>query len=419
MTIKDTLTRLLAISLALLMALPLQALAQESGTQPVLQQEELDQVLAPIALYPDALLSQIFMASTYPIEVVQADRWAKQHKELEGDALTAALEKQDWDPSVKSLVNFPEVLAMMSDKLDWMTKLGDAFIAQQKDVMDTVQKLRSKAKAEGNLETTKEQKVIVEQQVIKIESPAPQVIYVPTYNPTVVYGTWWYPAYPPYVYYPPGYVAGAALFSFGVGVAVGAAWGYAWGRSNWGRGRVDIDINRNVNINRNINRDRYRGQIGSGGKGTWKHNAAHRKGVAYRDRGTAQRFNKGASRDAVKARENYRGRAEAGRRDLSRDGSRQSKGRQQAGRSTTGDRRSQAGSGSAGNRQQKSNRSTTGKQRSQSTSRGNAFQGVDRGRASHQYSKRGQSSRSGAGSRGGFHGGGSRGGGSRGGGRRR
>ncbi len=159
-------------------------------------------MLAPIALYPDSLLAQIFMASTYPLEVVQADRWAKQNKNLTGDALTAALEKQPWDPSVKSLINFPQVLAMMSEKLDWTQKLGDAFLAQEKDVMASVQTLRKKAYDAGNLKTTKEQKVVVEQETIVIESASPQVVYVPTYNPTVVYGTWAYPAYPPAYYYP-------------------------------------------------------------------------------------------------------------------------------------------------------------------------------------------------------------------------
>jgi len=160
----------------------------------------LEQILAPIALYPDSLLAQILMASTYPLEVVQADRWAKQNKDLKGDALTAALEKQPWDPSVKSLVNFPQVLAMMSEKLDWTQKLGDAFLAQQKDVMDTVQGLRKKAVDAGNLKTTKEQQVIVEKETIIIEPASTQVVYVPTYNPTVVYGAWPYPAYPPTPY---------------------------------------------------------------------------------------------------------------------------------------------------------------------------------------------------------------------------
>ena len=220
--------RALVFVLVLMVAVPPGTFGQQAAP-PVFKQEELEQILAPIALYPDSLLAQIFMASTYPLEVVQADRWAKQNKSLKGDALTAALEKQPWDPSVKSLVNFPQVLGMMSEKLDWTQKLGDAFLAQQKDVMDTVQTLRRKAMEAGSLKTTKEQQVIVEKETIIIESASPQVVYVPTYNPTVVYGTWAYPAYPPAYYYPPGYTAGTALLSFGAGMAVGAAWGYAWG----------------------------------------------------------------------------------------------------------------------------------------------------------------------------------------------
>ena len=195
------------------------------GAQPVpFKAEELEQLLAPIALYPDSLLTQMLMASTYPLEIVQADRWAKQNKGKKGDALAKALEAQPWDPSVKSLVNFPDVLDMMSQKLDWTQKLGDAFLAQQKDVMATVQKLRTKAQASGNLKTTKEQVVKVEKEIIIIEPASPQVVYVPAYNPTVVYGTWAYPAYPPYPVYPPGYTATTAAFSFAAGVAVGAAW---------------------------------------------------------------------------------------------------------------------------------------------------------------------------------------------------
>src|SRR5262249_56161612 len=129
------------------------------------------------------------------------------------------------DPSVKSLVNFPEVLSRMSDKLEWTQKLGDAFLADQKAVLDTIQSLRAKAQASGNLKTTKEQTVIVEEKIIKIEPAHPQAIYVPTYNPTVVYGAWPYPAYPPYYYYPPGYVAGS-MFAFAAGVGLGMAWGY-------------------------------------------------------------------------------------------------------------------------------------------------------------------------------------------------
>jgi len=168
--------------------------------------EELEQLVAPIALYPDALLAQILMACTYPLEIVSAARWVEVNPTLQDQALEDALQTQPWDPSVKSLTAFPQVLTMMNDKLDWTQKLGDAFLAQQKDVMDAVQGLRTKAQSQGNLQTTTEQKVIVEQPagsqttIVKIEPANPQVVYVPTYNPTVVYGAWPYPAYPPYYY---------------------------------------------------------------------------------------------------------------------------------------------------------------------------------------------------------------------------
>ena len=212
--------------------------------------------------------------------------------------LAKALEAQPWDPSVKSLVNFPQVLSMMSEKLDWTQKVGDAFLAQQKDVMGTVQKLRAKAQASGNLKTTKEQVVKVEQEVIIIEPASPQVVYVPAYNPTVVYGAWAYPAYPPYPVYPPGYVATTAAFSFMAGAAVGAAWGYAWGNANWHGGDVNINFNQNTNINNNINRQKYKQQYqgkGQAGQGQWQHDAGHRGGVAYKDQGTAQKYNQGTA----------------------------------------------------------------------------------------------------------------------------
>src|SRR5437016_1649823 len=291
-----------ASMLILLLAIPPGVVAQQTEAGQVFKQEELDQILAPIALYPDSLVAQILMASTYPLEVVQADRFGKQNANLKGEALTKALESQSWDPSVKSLVNFPQVLTMMSEKLDWTQKLGDAFLAQQKPVMDTIQSLRAKAQAAGNLKTTKEQTVIVEEKIIKIESASPQVVYVPSYNPTVVYGAWPYPTYPPYSYYPPGYVA-TSMFAFGAGVAMGAAWGYAWGNSNWSGGDVDVDVNRNTNINNNINRDQAkqkmqeRGQINQKGQGKWQHSPENRKGVSYRDQGTAQKFNRASTND--------------------------------------------------------------------------------------------------------------------------
>src|SRR5262245_26279454 len=233
---------------------PTPSAAQDStaatADQPQLKQEELDQMLAPIALYPDALLSQVFMAATYPLEIVEADRWAKAHKDLQGDAQATALEQEKWDPSVKSLVNFPPVLELLSSKLDWTQKLGDAFLGQQKQVMDTVQKLRKKAKDNGKLESDQNQKVTVEeggsQQVVVIEAASTEGISVPPYAPVVVYGPWWYPAYPPYPYYPPHYAARA--------FAIGVAWGYAWSHCDWHHCEVNINVNRNINVNNHIDR---------------------------------------------------------------------------------------------------------------------------------------------------------------------
>ena len=420
---KRTLIKSLALFLTFLLVAPQGVMAKSEGGDKSFKQEELEQLVAPIALYPDSLVAQILMASTYPLEVVQAGKWVKKNKDLKGDALTKALEKENWDPSIKSLVNFPQVLDMMNDKLDWTQKLGDAFLAQQKEVMDTVQKLRAKAEAEGNLKTTKEQKVVVEKetQIIVIESANPEVVYVPTYNPTVVYGSWPYPAYPPYYYYPPGYAAGAALFSFGVGVAVGAAWGYAWGNCNWRGGDVNVNINRNTNFNNNIDRSKYQDRVSTreGGRGSWKHNPENRKGVSYRDQATAQKFDRGASRDA-KSRESFRGRAEAGRQDIARGGADGFKGRSGGGRQDTAARRDTGSRSGSGAQQRKS---STGLDRSggrQGTG-SNAFAGYDKGSRTRNSSNRGHrsmsSSRSG-GSRGSSFSRGA-GGGGRGGGRRR
>jgi hypothetical protein len=295
--------------------------APAPASAPAFKPEELEQMLAPIALYPDTLLSQMLMASTYPLEVVQGDRWIKQNKDLKGDALTKALEAQSWDASVKSLVNFPTVLAMMSDNLDVTVKIGDAFIGQQQQVLETIQKLRVKAQETGNLKTTPEQTVAVEPQgttqVIVIQAANPQVVYIPTYSPTVYYAVWPYPAYPPVVYYPPGYVVHTG-FAFAAGVAVGAAWGYAWGHCDWGHGNIDIDINRNTNINANINRSKYEADIRSrnttirNGTGSFQHDPAHRQGVAYQNQSVASQFGRASSANATQAREAFRGRTDTG-----------------------------------------------------------------------------------------------------------
>ncbi len=364
--------RYAVIGLAVMcLALPAPIFAQETPAK-VFKQEELDQLLAPIALYPDDLLAQILMASTYPLEVVQADRWVKQNKSLKGDAQKAALEKQTWDTSVKSLVPFPDVLAMMSDKLDWTQKLGDAFLEQEKDVMDTVQKLRRKANEAGNLKSSAELAVKKEADIIIIESANPQVIYVPSYNPTVVYGTWAYPAYPPYPVY--AYPPGAAMFTFAMGVAVGSAWYHGWGNCNWNGGTVNI--NKNVNINRPASPGTRPGAGGGGEK--WQHNPEHRKGVAYRDQSTRDKYTP-TNRAAVDSRQGNRGYDKPGAGTADRSGGRQSAQQDRAAQDRTPDR---SGSGTK--------------------SQNNAFSGADRsGGQAQRDSARGSQSMSSAKSHGG------------------
>jgi hypothetical protein len=351
------------------------------------------------------------MASTYPLEVVQAERFAKQNVSLKGEALTKALESQTWDPSVKSLVNFPQVLTMMNEKLDWTQKLGNAFLAQQKPVMDTIQSLRAKAQAAGNLKTTKEQTVIVEEKIIKIEPASPQVIYVPAYNPTVVYGAWPYPAYPPYYYYPPGYVATTAAFSFMAGAAVGAAWGYAWGNNNWNSGNVDVDVNRNTNINNNINRQNYSSQT------------------------VQQRYNQATPSQQVQARQAYRGqtgsaltpneqqqaqqRAQQAQQQQTGQQAQQQQNRQQATQQAQQQQAGQQAQQARGGEQARTSEAAGNRggasqfggsaERGASGSGGGAFEGIDRGGSSaRSASQRGSASRSSSRGGGGRSGGGRR-----------
>ncbi|MFI4928791.1 MAG: DUF3300 domain-containing protein, partial [Burkholderiales bacterium] len=276
--------------------------------------EQLEQLLAPIALYPDSLLSQVLMAATYPADVADAAKWAKAHPDQKGDAAVKAVADQTWDPSVQSLAAFPQVLDMMGAQPDWVQKLGDAFLASSKDVLDAVQRLRTKAQAAGNLKSSEQQKVIVEQAapqqtVIKIEPAQPETVYVPAYNPTVVYGAWPYPAYPPYYYPPPPYYyPGGALASgimFGIGVA---AIGSLWGGCNWGGGNVNINVNKynSVNTNRQLNAN----------QSNFQHNAANRKGVPYADQKSRDQYGGKGAGDASQ-RADYRG------KDPSRDAQRQ------------------------------------------------------------------------------------------------
>ncbi|SDG93960.1 Protein of unknown function [Paraburkholderia steynii] len=218
--------------------------------------QQLDSLTAPIALYPDALLAQVLMASTFPQDVTAAAAWSKANSQYKGDDAVKAVASEPWDPSVQSLVAFPQVLATMDSKPDWVTQIGNAFLAQPNDVMDSVQRLRKQAQSSGNLKSSEQQKVIVEQSTIQIVPANPQVVYVPTYNPTVVYGTWPYPAYPPvYMPPPPGYAIASGFMTglaFGAGVAVANS---LWGGFNWNNHDVNINVNRynNINVNNRIN----------------------------------------------------------------------------------------------------------------------------------------------------------------------
>ncbi len=232
---------------------------------------------------------------------MQADRWIKANNNLKGDHLNDALDQKNWDPSVKALVPFPQVLSMMSENLEWTQNLGDAFLDQQDKAMDTVQELRSKAETAGNLKDTQEQKVIAEDNEIEIEPSDPEVVYVPVYDPAVVYGPWWYPASRPFFFIPPGMVIGFhGGIGFGIGVAVGPAWGRAWGHWDWRNHYVNVNVNRNININRSINITRTNIQTTR-----WQHDVSHRKGVSYRNEATRERY--GQSGRGAETRRNFRG----------------------------------------------------------------------------------------------------------------
>jgi hypothetical protein len=260
---------------------------------------QLDQLLAPIALYPDALLSQILMASSYPLEVVQANRWAQDpnNAALNGAQLTTALSQQTWDPSVKSLIPFPQILHMMDSNLDWTEGLGDAFLADQGGVMDSVQRLRQAARAAGNLQSTPQEIVTDDDQEIAIAPPGPDVVYVPVCNPSLVYGAWPYPDEPPYYF--TGYYSDLTVGAFGCGwwggPIIAPLWG--WDRWDWRHHRIDIDRGRYTGLNGN------RPPIGTGG--SWEHDPSHRRGVPYTNPSLQARF--GARFEAPGASRSLRG----------------------------------------------------------------------------------------------------------------
>jgi hypothetical protein len=271
--------------------------------------DQLDSLVAPIALYPDPMLAQTLAASTYPLELIQLQQWLAKNTGLKDKALADAVAKQPWDPSIQALAALPEVVKRLADDIQWTTDLGNAFLAQQNDVMDAVQRMRKKAQDTGNLKSTEQQKVetrvIESKSVIVVEQANPQIVYVPSYDPFLVYGEPLYP-YPP-IYYPPaGYYAAGMAVSFGLGVMMGAFWSGGWGWGcGWG-GNNNININNNNNFNRNSNiggGNRPSNQPARGGGSNWNHNPQHRGGAPYRDRATADRFGGTARGDSLSNRQ--------------------------------------------------------------------------------------------------------------------
>jgi hypothetical protein len=428
------------LALVIMVATAVGAAAQQPATpaspappssqpdQALLKPEQLEALVAPIALYPDALLANMLASATYPLEVVEADRWVKEKKEVKGDALKAEVDKKSWDESVKALTATPSVLDMMSDKLDWTKSLGDAMLAQQGDLMDAIQRLREKARANNKLSSNKQQKVTVKQQeskqAIVIEPTDPNAMYVPYYEPATVYGEWPNAEYPPYYFGYPSYIGAgvvAAGIAFGTAWAIGR-WGNYWGGGfNWG--------NRNVYVNHRTTN-------------VWQHNAAHRQGVRYNNASVQQRFGNNNVRAGASNRMDFRGKGgqqvlnpgkdragsgdragnagdrgdRAGDRSGNRAGDRAAKGDNRPNTADRGANRGNAGNraaqGGGANRAAAANRARGG-------GGGGGGLNVSSGRAASAASARGRASfasSGGGGGGGGFRGGGGGGGGFRGGG---
>ncbi|WP_146907573.1 DUF3300 domain-containing protein [Arenimonas daejeonensis] len=423
-----------------------------AASEQIFGPEELEQMVAPIALYPDPLLAQVLMGATYPGDVADAAAWAAAHPDAKGDAAVLQVANQPWDPSVQALVAFPEALSVLGQDPAWVQRLGDAFLAQPEAVMDAVQRLRHKAEAAGNLASNEYQSVFTqpapppaageaapaESTVIVIEPSEPEVVYVPAYDPNTAYGAWSYPSYPP-PYYPPSpyYYPGGALASglmWGAGIAIA---GSLWGDMDWNDNDINIDVDRYNNINRNnqINR----------GDNTWNHNAANRDGVPYRDQANRERNGRqldgAGNRDAFRGedarRTEQRNQARASMQDRgiqpassnreardqartaanrpdSRDAARDRAGatadrsaqRDRAQQSTDRNRTANQGSRDGGRTQTQQQRSREQTQRNnqsrdtarqqqqrQQAPRNNAFEGASRPSSSHQAQQRGQSSR--------------------------
>ncbi len=274
------------------------ASAQDQQQPQILSGQQLQQLVAPVALYPDPLLAQILTASTYPLEVVIAARWSKDNPDLKGQDLENAMQQQPWDPSVKGLTAVPQVLAMMNDKLDWTQQLGEAFLAQPDDITKAVQALRAKAESTGNLKTTKEQRVrrvaapppsagevVVVPEYIAIEPFEPEVIYVPVYDPVVIFGVgYWPPAFVPFFWYPPWWTVGP-VWGFWPAYYVGPA---LWCQYNWGFGYVQINVVQ-------FNKFNHTHLVSAAAITKWQHDPQHHAGVPYKHTGLQQKYGKAST----------------------------------------------------------------------------------------------------------------------------
>lgn len=397
---------------------PAAALAQNGPSAAHLSNQQLDALTAPIALYPDALLAQVLMAATFPQDVQAAAEWSKANANVKGDAAVKAVASQPWDPSVQSLVAFPQVLATMESKPDWVAQIGNAFLAQPNDVMDSVQRLRMQAQKAGNLKTNEQQKVVVQPatsttttQTIVIEPANPQVVYVPTYNPTVVYGAWPYPAYPPvYMPPPPGYAMATGFVSglaFGAGVAVANS---LWGGFSWGNHDVNINVNRynNINVNnrintanatsswnRNTNVERRQQNFNNANRTNGNLNGQRNQYRGY-DQSRSQAMQTMQNRTG----QNLSGNASERLQGIQQGGNRTNANGQAGNRANAFNNRSQSGGAQNANRQndlnnrsQNANRQNDLNNRAQNTNRDNALRGAGDGGTARADQQRGQQSR--------------------------
>src|SRR5579863_8874150 len=285
--------------------------------------EQLQQLVAPIALYPDALVAQILAAATYPDQIVQAESWMQQHKDLQGQQLAAQVDTQSWDPSVKALVQFPSVLANMNQNLAWTSELGDSHVNQQQELAQAIQVMRQRAQQAGNLSTTAQEKVATKDKAIVIEPAVTDEVYVPEYDPWLVYGAplavfpGWYP-------YPGLFLDGPGI-AFGLGFGIGLFGGFGWGWGHWGYdwhhyGRVEYNHNTYVSHSRTIiNRNSFRAGrtnfnhgADSRGRSFGGHDAFHGGNTAHVSRGMHSGAFSGFSHGGVARANSFRGQSSFG-----------------------------------------------------------------------------------------------------------